>query len=242
METLAKVLLCITYATVLCTGQSFSEESHANRLEVHFFTHRHFPYFSCQDSDGDLVESQSDQSCFPLADTLRKHTELKLMRPIYHVLDSAEDLRDFLETGEFSNISSPAFALYLNSQLGVQENQRASEVQSYFEPSCSFDVPVYMVINPGKMSMQFDYCLSQIAGIWRSVGVLMGMSLAFGLIIYIFERDNHKSSFKHPFHGLYFAIVTLTGTGYGDKTPKTIEGRTLSILWMLSGGPFQQIC
>ena len=33
--------------------------------------------------------------------------------------------------------------------------------------------------------------------------------------------------------GVYWAVVTMTTVGYGDKTPKTAGGHALAVLWML---------
>lgn len=58
-----------------------------------------------------------------------------------------------------------------------------------------------------------------------------------GTAVWIFERGDHNEDF--PPHagglgdGMWFAIVTMTTVGYGDKCPKSVPGRIITAVWML---------
>ena len=45
--------------------------------------------------------------------------------------------------------------------------------------------------------------------------------------------DDPNSSVVSLRDGIYWAVVTMTTVGYGDKTPKTPIGRLVAIFWML---------
>jgi ABC-type amino acid transport substrate-binding protein len=69
---------------------------------------------------------------------------------------------------------------------------------------------------------------------------LSGLLLVVGAIIWLLERHGNEEQFnRSPVKGLgdgfWWAGVTLTTIGYGDKAPRTFAGRTVAMLWMLIG-------
>ena len=70
--------------------------------------------------------------------------------------------------------------------------------------------------------------------------VILAMLIVIGIAMWIVERrvrsaaPGSESAVVSLRDGLYWAVVTMTTVGYGDKTPKTTPGRLVAILWMLS--------
>jgi ABC-type amino acid transport substrate-binding protein len=69
------------------------------------------------------------------------------------------------------------------------------------------------------------------------IGLTLALLVAMGVAMWIVERPtrslNHESAVATLRDGVYWAVVTMTTVGYGDKTPKTTGGRLIAILWML---------
>ncbi len=72
------------------------------------------------------------------------------------------------------------------------------------------------------------------------IGVTLALLLLTGALVWRFERrqpaaeQRPESAVVSLLDGVYWAVVTMTTVGYGDKTPKTGAGRFLAVLWMLA--------
>ena len=71
-----------------------------------------------------------------------------------------------------------------------------------------------------------------------SVFVLIGVLFVVGFLVWLAERRRNTDNFPEALipgigNGMWFALVTLTTVGYGDKAPVTRTGRTITAVWMV---------
>ena len=73
----------------------------------------------------------------------------------------------------------------------------------------------------------------------KVVAGLFAILLASGVAVYLFERkrnaDFSGGTAKGIASGIWWAAVTMTTVGYGDKVPRSAGGRVIAGLWMFSG-------
>ncbi len=91
----------------------------------------------------------------------------------------------------------------------------------------------------GQFEALFAYGLAamELSSLVAAAAVTM---LLFGVLMWFIERPGARHSPDDPVSsvvslrdGVYWAVVTMTTVGYGDKTPKTPVGRLVAIFWML---------
>lgn len=77
---------------------------------------------------------------------------------------------------------------------------------------------------------------------WQFASAVLGLTallFAVGVVLWLFERRRNESQFGGtPAQGLgqsfWWAAVTMTTVGYGDKAPVTLAGRLVAIVWMFA--------
>lgn len=67
---------------------------------------------------------------------------------------------------------------------------------------------------------------------------LILLSFAAGAMVWLFEGRRNQEMFgggplRGLGHGIWWAMVTMTTVGYGDKAPKTPGGRIVALVWMV---------
>ncbi len=109
---------------------------------------------------------------------------------------------------------------YFDSGLGILADAAASSSPAW---------PVLAALRSGEM----------IIPLLALFGALLVVIIVAGHVIWLLERNRNEdfpsSYWAGVWQGIWWAAVTVTTVGYGDKTPRGMPGRVFGLLWMFAG-------
>lgn len=115
-----------------------------------------------------------------------------------------------------------------------------AKLVKFSQPYVSFPAAV-AVKSSGRFPRWFDFLDDVVQhGVGTMLLILLATMLLFSLMLWFIERKVDRTHFGgRPLHGfgsaLWFAAVTMTTVGYGDKTPQSVVGRIIVFFWMFFG-------
>eukprot|EP00794_Sanderia_malayensis_P018944 gene18944-20850_t len=82
--------------------------------------------------------------------------------------------------------------------------------------------------------------LNAISHTWQLLVLSIMLSLNAGFIVWILDTRKNETDFPRAFpqgaiEGSWWAFVSMTTVGYGDRCPKSITSRMFAIIWILFG-------
>ncbi|CAH3120687.1 unnamed protein product [Pocillopora meandrina] len=99
---------------------------------------------------------------------------------------------------------------------------------------------ILLVHNEQPDKTQTHVLITTIANAWPMLVFILVTASLSGIIIWFLDHTSNPGEFPPPFlrgswEGFWWALVTMTTVGYGDRSPKSALGRVFCILWIITG-------
>lgn len=166
-------------------------------------------------------------------DKLWDGISIQLWREMSDQLDIAYEFREAPADSIVAQVARGSLDIALLAPVTPEHEQQVDFSHSYFYTTLGV---------AGSTTRSMGKILS---GIFtqRFLRIVLGLSvllLIVGTAVWLLERKSNEESFggeRRFWHGIgagfWWAGVTMTTIGYGDKAPVTFWGRAVALLWML---------
>ncbi|EAQ81414.1 transporter substrate-binding domain-containing protein [Blastopirellula marina] len=141
-------------------------------------------------------------------------------------------LEELLDAVENSQVDLAAAALTMN----YEREKRMDFTHSFY--ASGLGIAIGAKHRRSGWSGIIDAFLS-LAFLRIVAGLILAMFIS-AVGIYLFERRHNREHFGHGWmngiaSGMWWAAVTITTVGYGDKVPTSLGGRMIGLIWMFAG-------
>jgi polar amino acid transport system substrate-binding protein len=161
---------------------------------------------------------------------------IDLWRAIATDLGVTYELREFDLTGLLNGVKNGSLDLAVAALSITAEREKMMDFSHPFHTT-GFGIAVP---RSAKRSW-FGFVRSFFS--WEFLQVIGGLLLLLGLVgllVWLSERKHNWQQFgggalRGIGSGVWWAAVTMTTVGYGDKAPLTVRGRVVALVWMFAG-------
>lgn len=160
---------------------------------------------------------------------------IDLWRDIAAELGLPHDLREFDLQGLLNGVQEQSLDLAVAALTITPEREKVMDFTHAFYTT-GLGIAVARSQQGGWLSFVRLFLSWQLLQV---IGGLLLLLLLVGMLAWLSERKKNPQQFggglKGLWSGFWWAAVTMTTVGYGDKAPQTVGGRIVALVWMFAG-------
>ncbi|XP_066931476.1 uncharacterized protein [Clytia hemisphaerica] len=151
---------------------------------------------------------------------------------IAHEYDNTSDFLHSLENRTHEQVERIIFPFYGDTTRKVYHGL-------HFLPLYYLEEAVLISVHASD-SEKMEQLVFLVLSLWPLFLVCIMLACTAGFIMWLMETWGNRIDFRRPFlqgffDGFWWGFVSMTTVGYGDKVPRSIQGRLFSVIWITMG-------